>query len=467
MKKALHTIPLILAFLIGGNLQAQQVSDNAIFYHAFRSPASSQLNPALFPNANWYVSLPKLDLSLSLPICYDDLGLRYDPAQDATIFNVNNFLDKICANGFGLATDVNVDVLGFGFKLLNLVSINVQTGVRVNAGANLPTGLFEFLSEGNGGEQRNFDFGTDEILSAQAYAYASVGAGVKIPLTPLTIGARLNVLDGLAVASADHLSIDLATADDFSSITLTSDYIAHTAGMLNIDIDDTGRFSINPQLAIPHNFGFTFDLGLKATLNNLDLSLSLLDVGPGVHWQENTVTIVPERRGITASFDGVPLNGLLSGGTVDTSFISNIIDSVMAMIDYTKKADPYWYSVPSRLYFGASYTVGRILRVGYLFQGRWSGGLLNNHGGAGTFRCNNTLSLHLHLTDWFELSASNAATFDSKKLSILNPGAAVTIALGGCLQLYVAADYVSSLYLTELKAAHLYLGLNLMGKSKK
>lgn len=478
MKK--FVIIILLACVAIGQTEAQRLTDNAIYYHSFRSPWSNSYNPALFPaSSGFYLTTAKTDVNLSLPLSYKDLNLQYDETRDVTVLNVsdlmNNLVETGCASTFG----ANVNILGFGFTVKENLHFSASAGIRMDGSLNLPMGLFEMITKGNINEDNLLNFGADNILKVQAYGYASLSAALKLPVLPLTIGARVNVLDGIVSASADNLSVALTTADDISKMTLTSDYRLHVAGIPNFksreDIENIlGNFENLKDIdikellkKIPTNLGFTFDLGAKAKLGLFDLSVAVKDLGPGIHWTTNPITIVPKQKDVTLSFEGVELSTLLTNGRIDTSFISRYKDSLLAMIDYTTEEESYWQSQPTHLYLGASASLGKMLRVGYLFQGLWHNGWFSNHHVAtNPFACNNTLSANINLVNWLEIGVANSFTYDGTTFSTFNPGASLTIDFGGKFQLFAAVEYVSSLYLAEIKAAHVLFGINVVGLKK-
>ena len=454
---------------LGSPVAAQQITENAVFYHSIRSPWSNDLNPALFPaESGWYVTTAKTGVQLSLPLSYKDFGLQYDPERDVTVLNLNHVLDQLRINGcyFGHNTDVNL--LGFGFTIRDNLHVTASAGVKYLTSFTVPLGVIDMLTEGNLNESHHIEFGATDIFSGQMYAYAALGAAFKLPLFPLTVGARVRVMDGLMAGAVDNLSIDLATSEDVSRIQLTSDYLIHTAGIGKVNFSSESGFSFELEdlkKFLPQNFGYTFDIGAKLKVNIFDLSMSILDIGPGIHWTQNPITIVPKQQDVTITFDGIDLRTLLTNGTIDTSFLSRFKDSALAMIDYTTEESDYWYSVPTRLYLGASASVGKLLKVGYLLQGQWYNGWFNNHNtDSNPFAFNNTLSAHFNLFNWLEISVANSITRDANNnWSWGNPGCAITLSPGRRLQLFASLEYVSSMRLTEIKAAHVMFGINMVG----
>lgn len=465
MRKNARTIWLVLAaiaFLTPLQMRGQRICDNTIFYHSFQSPLGSEQNPTFFPtNSRWYVALPKVGLDLALPMSYNDFGLTYDPSRDMTVFNVNNFIDKLNSGKCSFRVNSDVNVLGFGVKLAEYATLHVSSGVRLATCLNVPTGLLSFIEQGNAGENKHFEFGSDHILSAQAYGYISLGGSWRLPELPISLGARVNVLDGIQSVTVDNLTLDLITEDDISAVQMRADYLAHTAGLLNIGCDDSNRYSINPSLKMPNNIGVSYDVGARAKLGIFDLSVSLLDLGRGMFWKDSPMTIKPKTQTTTITFDGIDLTPMMDGGPVDTSFMSRFMDSINSLIDYTTAEKNFWSTTPTKLYAGVSATLMNMLRVGYLLHGEWEKGGIKT-----TFRCNNTLSAHVNLMDWLEVSVANSFTYDGASFDAFNPGVSVIISAASRIQMYLAAEYISNLYLTELKAAHVMVGLNIVGKSK-
>ena len=453
-------------------LRGQQITDNAVFYHSIRSPWSNYLNPALFPDSSgWYVTTSKTSVQVSLPLSYEDLHLQYDPERDVTVLNINTVLDQLRINGCNFYHNTDVNVLGFGFTVKDYLHFTASAGMKTFSSFSVPLGFLDFITLGNLSGDRTINFGASDILNTQLYAYASVGAAFRLPLFPLTIGARINVLDGITAISLDNLSLNLSTSEDVSVMRLTSDYLIHTAGIGKFTRNEEGTFSFDLESLssfLPQNLGFTIDLGAKLKINIFDISMSIVDLGPGVHWKQNPVTKVPRQQDVSISFSGIDLSTLITHGNVDTTFMGRFKDSLMAMIDYVTEENDYWYSIPTRMYLGASVSLGKFFRAGYLFQGQWYNGWWNNnHSGSNHFACNNTLSAHLNLFNWLELSAVNSFTYNGESITWLNPGCALTFSPGRKVQFFAALEYLSDMNPTKIRSAHFMFGLNMVGIKDK
>lgn len=458
-QRTTYSAILLLALLLcGTHTHSQTLSDNGIFYHTFSSPWSTTLNPAMFPNtAKWYLSMPRINVDLSLPFSYKDMNLYYDPERDATIFNVTDLLKTLNERKCRFSLNTDADVLGLGFSLGSRLHFTLNAGVKGTGIITLPVEVTRLLTEGNLSGDRHLELGTTSIAHIMAYGYASVGMAYQLPDLPLTLGGRLNVLDGIAIASIDNLTIDLNTAQDTSNIQVVLDYMAHSAGMAYAYTDTNGKLAFGYDLAFPKNYGFTFDLGAKFSFSNLEVSASLLDLGPGITWTENTTTFTPKEGQVTIDYDGFEVESFK-----DSGYFKHFADSLLDKLNYKSDDESFTYAPPTKLYIGASYSLLNTLRIGYLFHGEWEGGWFN-HNASGLFRCNNTLSAHFSLFDWIELGAANSFSFDGENFSFFNPGLFVSLNLGQTFQIYAAVDYISSFYVTEMRAAHAYLGVNIYG----
>ena len=212
LRNFLAAIVLLTGLAWNTPMQAQQITDNAVFYHSIRSPWSNFLNPALFPNeSGWYVTTAKTSVQLALPMSYEDFGLRYDPTRDVTVLDVNHVLDQLRLNGCHIDHNTDVNLLGMGFTIGDKLHLTASAGVKYLTSFTVPLGFIDLLAEGNMND-KHIDFGAADLFNGQMYGYVSLGAAFKLPLFPLTIGARVNVLDGLMAASVDNLKLDLTTA---------------------------------------------------------------------------------------------------------------------------------------------------------------------------------------------------------------------------------------------------------------
>lgn len=461
-----HTFQLIVvsAFLlmVAHTLQVQaqhELPSNELMYHSFRLPQSNQLNPAFFPRNNTiYISLPRINCSFGLPINYEDVGLRYNPETGKSELNIVDLMNKLSDNN-QLNFDFDIDLLGFGFRVKNMF-FTFGTSVSANIGAAMPTEAFDALN-GDGknlvGPENAMHLASDDFITLNSYMRFSIGGGYQFTQIPLTVGAHINILNGIANVNTKETDIKLYSTDEYySSLVALMDYKIQSSGIAtfsNGNIDISGS---------PSNLGFTFDLGAQYAYDKFLFSAALIDVGPGIHWKQNITNHIPKQNTIT--FSGVDITTIITNGEFDTSFAQRFRDTLTNTYETVEQdGDDFWFSVPTKLKLGASYTfLDNKLRAGFLFHGQWDKGIISHGYKNNLFRFNTTLSMTANISDWFEIMVGNSLVFDSHRTDLINPGIGFILTPFKTVQLYTMFDYLSSIYVVESKNFNFSIGLNIL-----
>lgn len=446
--------------------QGQTIETNDIFYHSFRSPWAVQSNPALFPkNASFYITLPQIDFSIGSPVNYNELGLSYNSQTGKSYLNLNTLVDNIDKSGTGVTPNVDVNLLGVGFRAGKHLHFTLDAGLHVSGVLYVPTEITKLL-EGNideSGEGQAVSIEVNKVSNIISYANTSLGVSYDIGTIPLTVGICGNVLFGLEYVSISKMQLNILTAPDLNSMSATADYLGQTAGLGYLTKNSDGKTELEYNLAFPSSIGFTLDFGAHYKLKDFDFSLSMLNIGPGITWKDNVYQIVPKDPDNVFTFYGVDASMESNGINIDTATLSSLGDSLIKSIDFkTPGYSQFTTALPTKIYAGVSYTFKNWVRAGYLFHGEFLNGLKKGS----TFVCNNTLSIHGNLYDWLEIGVANSFTFDGGKADFFNPGISASINLGRVFQITAAVDYVSSLYATQVKSAHVLFGLSIVGYKK-
>jgi hypothetical protein len=285
------------------------------------------------------------------------------------------------------------------------------------------------------------------------------------------VGIRLNLLNGLEMVSVDHLGLYLITDTIGNRMRATTNFNAYAAGVAPL-INDSKGVHIDTEMfknfgkstikeLLPKSMGFTFDLGAKYEWNNFVFSASIIDLGPGIHWTQHPIQISSKGED-TLDFYGLNLNRIITNGGVDTGYTRTLRDSIMSLLDTTVSSEKFWYAIPTKVYLGASYTLNNMLRASALFHGEFEPAKK----GKLIFRQSTNLMVHFSLFDWLELAVGNSFTFDGKRADPWNPAASVSLNIGRVFQMYFTLDYLSDFRIAKAKAAHFYLGANIVGYSK-
>lgn len=486
MKRIIYFILILAATTATHTAQAQYNSDNNLFYHTFRSPQSNLLNAAFFPSqSNIYIQLPTAGMQFGLPVAIGDF-VSYDPSQEITVVNVNQLLDTLSeTNQIRLGADVNI--LGLGVKLgRTFITFNTRLNNNINIG--LPISALNMVLKGNvdanGNPISEVTVIDGDLINAQSYLEASVGAGHYFDFINLTVGARAKLLYGVANLQSSNTRAILATGDNYDDLSARLYYELQASMFAPFDTS-TMNFILDPNALTDlsqANIGVAFDFGAKFDLGPFAFSMSINDISTGIHWKNNGYTLVPKNGETSIEFDGFSINSIVDEGALNADSLGAYFsDKIEELTEFSlNDTCNYWYSIPTKFNLGASVSLAKLLRAGLLFHGQLDKGLFNNNGQIfdkemaiegvknNTFRFNTTLSLHFNLFNWMEIVAGSSVVYDGVNMDYFNPGAGVIISPATMLQFYVMADYISSIYLIDAKAFNIRTGLNMIiGKGRR
>ena len=471
MKRHIMIIAAVLACV--GTASAQYNETNNIFYHAFRTPQSNLLNPAFMPNkTSVYVQLPDLGIRFGSPQAINDF---VHSQNDTTVISLNDMLNSLSEeNRFRMGLEFNV--LGFGFKVHHTF-FNFNTRIVSNINLGLPINTINAMLNGNvddnGNPIKEVTFLDGSLFNAQAYTEISIGGGHYFEPIGLTVGAHAKLLYGIFNAQTDNTKAVLITDDNYDKLKVDVYYQLQLASAAPIDTAGIHIPQINDLFNLgKSNIGFAFDIGAKYDLGPFSFSLAINDLSAGIHWKHNVMTYSPEGGHVTAEFDGYNAGSLINAGNVNSDSIAaywqNVVDRLTPAAD---TAGDYWYSIPTKINLGASYNFAKMLRAGILFHGQFDRGLLSKtnkyeldltDGVTNTFRFNTTLSIGANLFNWAELTLGSSIVYDGNKIQPFNPGMSLVLTPATAVQFYLAADYVSSIYLVEAKAFNVRFGMNVL-----
>ena len=477
MKQRLATLALLFLACLG-TANAQFNATNNLMYHSFRTPYSNQLNPALFPtNSTVYVTLPSFGLSFGSPLAASDI-VHLDTTSSGeviTVIDIDSMLDAMNQNNsfrFGAA----FNLFGFGFKVNNMF-FNAGLTMHNNINVGLPISTINALRYGNvdanGNAINEITLVDGDLLNFTNYLEFSVGGGYKFEPINLTVGAHAKMLFGLANLQTDNTRAVLITDDNFERIGVDLYYEIQSAAAMSVDSNGASNFSLG-------NTGVSFDLGARYDLGPFTFTASINDLSAGIHWRRNVTTVTPEGGHTTIQFDGEDVTGLINGGDMNIDSLTAYYQSLLnGMAPGTDNNDDYWYSIPTKINLGASYSFAKFFRAGLLLHGQFDRGLLSKTnryaldltgGVTNTFRFNTTLSFGVNLFNWVEVLLGSSVVYDGEHMDFFNPGVGLVLTPGTVVQLHLMADYVSSIWLTDAKAFNIKVGLSMLlgngGKTK-
>lgn len=490
MKKTIIILTALLMLAGGANAQFSYNETNNLFYHTQRTPQTNMLNPALFPtNNSFYLQLPEFGFQIGIPMTMKDM-IYYDATQDANIININNVLDKLTSdNPFRLGVDINV--LGFGFKAGQLFfdfNTRIKTSINLALTGNIINAMLNGNMDENGNAISTVNLVDGNLFNAQSYIETSLGAGYTFPSFPLTLGAHVKLLSGIFSVQTENTNVTIETADDFSKVTARVYYQMMASAAFPLDtangISDIGshvgdivKNMFNP---FSGNAGLAFDFGVRYDLGPFSFSASINDLSAGIHWQNNVSAVVPRGGVGVFEFSGLELSDIISNNNMSMDSLNGIADKVTDLFpNYIQDSGDYWYNVPTKINLAASFNFLKMMRAGILLHGQFDRGLLSKKNVTtfdlgndviNTFRFNTTASLGINLFNWAEMIVASSVVYNGEKVDLFNPGIGFIFTPATVLQTYVMADYVNSIYPSQIKAVNIKFGANLLigngGKKK-
>ncbi len=474
MKKIFLIGLMGLMTLAGSNVaRAQYDETNNMFYHMLRTPQSNLLNPAFFPtNSSWYITLPGADIQFGSPVAVSDF-IKYDRVNERTVINLDSMMNNLTDdNKFRLGANVNL--LGFGFKVNNTF-INFNTRLINHVSVGFPVDMVEALRIGNidaaGNVRPVVEMLNGDVLNATSYLETGLGVIQRFEPINLTVGVRAKLLFGVANVQTDNTRLVFNTSPNLDTVTAHMYYEIQSATCAPYDTNQK-KFIFNLGDVLGNaNTGIAFDLGARYDWGPFSFSFSINDLTGGIHWKNNVMTWKPQNGQGAIVFNGVDMNGMFNGGNFSMdSLTSQLEHQLEDMTPEKKDSGDYWFSIPTKINLGASYSFGRMFRAGFLFHGQFDRGLLCKSNALSmdlgdaknTFRWNTTLSIGMNLYDWLEVTAANSIVYDGSGMDLFNPGLGIVATPGRVFQIYLMGDYLSSFYITDSKAFNLKVGINLL-----
>ena len=106
-----------------------------------------------------------------------------------------------------------------------------------------------------------------------------------------SIGGRIKYLNGIGNLSTSNSNLFLTTDDDIYQLSLNADYQINASSLLLYngldapeEIVQLGGLGLDQ--VFTSNRGLAFDLGVHLKFDDLDIALSVLDIGQ-ITWEEN------------------------------------------------------------------------------------------------------------------------------------------------------------------------------------
>ena len=455
MKKVLFFAAVFAVF--AANVSAQ---NSTLLFGSTYIPQSNVLNPAFYPNNNtFYISLPSITQDIHIPVSYSDIFIK-EGSSDQRYMNAWDLAGKLKDDN-NLFLNTDIQHIGFGLRLRNLF-VNFSSRTKLDIHFGVPTGVASlFADKFNGYESQTVTISDANLMQTTAYNEYAFGGGYT--LGNLTLGARAKILHGICDFRTTQTDFSFTFDENSQLNEVLIKYYALSSGYQIFRKNTFG--DAMKAIFTGNNWGMSFDFGARYKWEFLEFSASILDIGKGIHWKNDVVSISPhENTAITVEDYDFGHIAIDNWDTLQSVF-QGTLDSIQTN-DSIHGGD-YWSPIPTKINLGATVNLGKMFRAGIMFHGEWDKDISffdksGNPVDKTLFRHNTSLVFGVNLANWVEVMASLGVVKDGNKVDWFNPGVGVNFSLAKRLQIYVLANYVSSLKYTEIKSANIQFGLNLM-----
>lgn len=423
---------IIIAIFLGWSALSLQGQNPMALYYMETIPQSSQINPAMQPRANGFFSLPSPNIVFQSDLAFNDLFQEQGNEWVTPLSQRFNYKDLYKASGksASLINDVNVDLLGLGFRSgPNYFTFTASLKNVIHLG--VPSDLFKIAEEGFPDGQ-SFDFSSTRMKQA---AYHELAFGYSREWDErFTFGIKVKPLFGIAGGVTDINSFQLNTSREQWDMVV--DGTVYASAPLDVAEGEPGEFpeSIEGKdlssdetldyITSLKNGGMAFDFGALYEMDeNWSFSAAFNNLGfVGFKNDLNSLSF----NG-TYSFDGLSTDGGLDEDQVDKA-IDDITDSVKSVIKYDVAHEKFSVPLASSLYAGASYKWTPSVSFGFL-----SRSVFRKY----NFRQDFSLSANIQPYSFVALNLNYSKRVNGGD----GLGTALTV-LAGPLQLFLAADYI-------------------------
>ena len=361
--------------------------------------------------------------------------------SDSLVVDITGFHDALKDQNY-FRQNFEMSLFHLGFRTKN-VFVSFSINEKESAQFGFEKKFITFLKDGNASSMGAVqDLGE---LSFNAYHYREFALGVshEVMNGRLSIGARFKALYGKFALQTNKLNFQVETAQDGSSVKLTTDMQLDFSAPLVPEYDENNyfngfeddTFTANDYILNSDNMGMAFDLGAVFKVTpQITLSASIVDIGK-IPFKTNVYNVSHLE---SYTWEGLDFSNSLDD--TDPNYISadDMIDNEMEKLEAVVKpkrseitTNTFNMSIPTKVFIGGTYALSDKLNFGLLDRMYMYNGETNN---------SITLSANALLGRFFSVTGSYSAmsgTYD-------NLGLGMALRLG-FLQLYMVNDNLLAL----------------------
>jgi hypothetical protein len=427
-------------------LSAQQ--DMSIFLQNNLIQSITTGNPAGMSAGKVAVALP--DLHLGVQNGSFHLGDMFVKTNQGEFFNLEKAISKMDENGNKHRSFFDVAGLALVVRAGERTQFSISQSFRSGFQMKYPASLAGMTWYGNAAY---LDQTLDLSSVASVIAYNNIGLGVARRLNDkLTLGARLNILSGMACMQTVSGQLKMRTSGENYQLTVESDLQLQTVGMPDFTkegIRDIRTEEIRSNAFSWTNPGLSLDLGITLKpVEAVELGLSVSGLG-GIAWSGNALS--QSSSGIR-TFEGVTINPFDNQEGEFTGI--SLQDSVFGVLGLKTATAAFSAVLPVRALATARYSAGNNLSYGAVLQYiSWNG-----VSGAG-------ISAQVQRQAGRVFSLGAMAGFNT--LSGFQAGASAVVKLGP-VQLFLISDDIIPFFIPDAGGGlHFRGGINIVPGQKK
>ncbi|MEM6699295.1 MAG: DUF5723 family protein, partial [Bacteroidota bacterium] len=351
-----YTILLLFTSLA---LQAQQELNLNLRRSIWQA---NRTNPAFLPDHEFVIGLPSAYNNLYL--MNSNLESLIDRENNViTLGNIINQLEE--DNHF--QEYLEIETLSGGFYL-GKVHLSLHHAFKFNGTSNFPKELVQLIHQGNAQFiGQTIDISHD--VSAFSYSEFGLGLGVKLGEN-ISLGGRVKYLSGLGNISTSKGDLQLRTDEEIYQLTLDADYQIDATTFIQyngLSSTEDGVAELMPiefRQLFSANQGLALDAGMYLEFDNLDIGVSILDIG-SINWDDEA-----RNYSINGIYDYEGLD-LLNAYFQDSISFSSVLDSLETVFNVQESQNAYTTQLPTRLYASFNYYLNDTWSVGAGFYGEW------------------------------------------------------------------------------------------------
>lgn len=379
MKRYLLTmfLPVFLLLLVPGKSAGQYYNT---LYWLQGIPQSTYSNPALMPQARFYIGMPGVSSIYggagNSGFALRDILRKND--NDEFFWDEDHLLSKLGDHEY-TEGNASLEILAFGFRAKRnylTFSMTEQVGARFS----YPHDFLFLLFKGNDPfrqENRPVDFSG---LGFDYLHYREYAVSFSREITDrLNAGIRLKALQGLSSVWFERSVLSLNTATDTYDLLLNANLLVNVASPVPFSpLDSLGEnFSFDPDIydymTNTGNPGGAIDLGVSFRASDrLTLALSAVDLG-AIQWKKGVENF--EMQG-EFEFEGIDLEDFFSEDEEEGDGFDNLLDSLKNVFDITETTKGFRQVLPAKLHASVAFDLSPRHKVALLnrteiISGQW------------------------------------------------------------------------------------------------